>query len=327
MLFLQSICFEKEVDFMVKRNDPCPCGSGKKYKKCCMHKEEIQVIDVVEDEIETLLQSFYVQYPKRSQAAEFVPFVESWKELLKGKLQEELIEAICIDEFLFAVAPETWTNYIESAQKKMVRPSLIELTDQWLLPERVIGRVVDAAPRQMTVLDYVSEEEIIIQLETDRPVAIGSSVYTFVLPAIQDHLAVAILLFIPAQYNHVFDYFKWEDISPALVLEVFNALVEAGFDGNEWTSFEADVLQDLKAFLDEHQLESQELMEHTEDFLAEARPKARKHVAITAGALRFGMEQGYIEKVVNWSDLSKKFDISTSSIAKYAQELAEYVGK
>lgn len=21
---------------MIKRNDPCPCGSGKKYKKCCM---------------------------------------------------------------------------------------------------------------------------------------------------------------------------------------------------------------------------------------------------------------------------------------------------
>jgi preprotein translocase subunit SecA len=23
----------------VGRNDPCPCGSGKKYKKCCMKKE------------------------------------------------------------------------------------------------------------------------------------------------------------------------------------------------------------------------------------------------------------------------------------------------
>lgn len=22
----------------VGRNDPCPCGSGKKYKKCCMQK-------------------------------------------------------------------------------------------------------------------------------------------------------------------------------------------------------------------------------------------------------------------------------------------------
>ena len=22
-----------------RRNDPCPCGSGKKYKKCCMQQE------------------------------------------------------------------------------------------------------------------------------------------------------------------------------------------------------------------------------------------------------------------------------------------------
>jgi len=24
----------------VARNDPCPCGSGKKYKKCCLGKED-----------------------------------------------------------------------------------------------------------------------------------------------------------------------------------------------------------------------------------------------------------------------------------------------
>ncbi|MCK9401605.1 MAG: SEC-C domain-containing protein [Bacteroidales bacterium] len=23
---------------MINRNDPCPCGSGKKYKKCCLMK-------------------------------------------------------------------------------------------------------------------------------------------------------------------------------------------------------------------------------------------------------------------------------------------------
>jgi uncharacterized protein YecA (UPF0149 family) len=23
----------------VGRNDPCPCGSGKKYKRCCLLKE------------------------------------------------------------------------------------------------------------------------------------------------------------------------------------------------------------------------------------------------------------------------------------------------
>lgn len=27
----------------IGRNDPCPCGSGKKYKKCCLHKEPEQI--------------------------------------------------------------------------------------------------------------------------------------------------------------------------------------------------------------------------------------------------------------------------------------------
>jgi len=29
----------------IGRNDPCPCGSGKKYKKCCMNKEASGAID------------------------------------------------------------------------------------------------------------------------------------------------------------------------------------------------------------------------------------------------------------------------------------------
>ena len=42
--------FEKEPDVLpirnerkpVGRNDPCPCGSGKEYKKCCMKKDHDQ---------------------------------------------------------------------------------------------------------------------------------------------------------------------------------------------------------------------------------------------------------------------------------------------
>lgn len=32
----------------VRRNDPCPCGSGLKYKKCCLGKKKIQPQDVKE---------------------------------------------------------------------------------------------------------------------------------------------------------------------------------------------------------------------------------------------------------------------------------------
>jgi uncharacterized protein YecA (UPF0149 family) len=27
----------------IQRNEPCPCNSGKKYKKCCINKEEVEI--------------------------------------------------------------------------------------------------------------------------------------------------------------------------------------------------------------------------------------------------------------------------------------------
>lgn len=31
--------FDQRKRKSAKRNENCPCGSGKKFKKCCMHKE------------------------------------------------------------------------------------------------------------------------------------------------------------------------------------------------------------------------------------------------------------------------------------------------
>jgi hypothetical protein len=32
----------------VGRNDPCPCGSGNKYKKCCLAKDQASAIQAIE---------------------------------------------------------------------------------------------------------------------------------------------------------------------------------------------------------------------------------------------------------------------------------------
>ncbi len=36
---LEGIPYVRETP-RIGRNDPCPCGSGKKYKKCCLRGEE-----------------------------------------------------------------------------------------------------------------------------------------------------------------------------------------------------------------------------------------------------------------------------------------------
>lgn len=44
----------KKLAEKIGRNDPCPCGSGKKYKKCCMNKEDGTDYFTLNYETETL---------------------------------------------------------------------------------------------------------------------------------------------------------------------------------------------------------------------------------------------------------------------------------
>ncbi|WP_246942846.1 YecA family protein [Bacillus pinisoli] len=35
----------------MSRNEPCPCGSGKKYKKCCQQNQPTQLTDILSSEL------------------------------------------------------------------------------------------------------------------------------------------------------------------------------------------------------------------------------------------------------------------------------------
>jgi len=55
----------------IGRNDPCPCGSGKKYKKCCLAKEEAAAAEVRGEQsaITTALDWLDQHYPDAAGAA------------------------------------------------------------------------------------------------------------------------------------------------------------------------------------------------------------------------------------------------------------------
>jgi methionyl aminopeptidase len=49
--------FQSSDKLKIGRNDPCPCGSGKKFKKCCMDKDM--------DDLESIRNLYYKQYKIR----------------------------------------------------------------------------------------------------------------------------------------------------------------------------------------------------------------------------------------------------------------------
>lgn len=43
----------------IGRNDPCPCGSGKKYKKCCLANEDPKKFSDIRNDLSDKLAEFY----------------------------------------------------------------------------------------------------------------------------------------------------------------------------------------------------------------------------------------------------------------------------
>jgi hypothetical protein len=77
-----------EVKFVtqVGRNDPCPCGSGKKYKKCCLAKDEESVreraraVREAEHDRETVMRELAARRATRAQPASVAKQPTWWLE-------------------------------------------------------------------------------------------------------------------------------------------------------------------------------------------------------------------------------------------------------
>ena len=324
---------------MVGRNDPCPCGSGKKYKKCCESKEAISIKDVQSEELERILQTFYDEYPERKDMQEFAELVKHWSDNLKEYLEHEMIEAIALDEFFFHQKPEIWASYLEKQQKKVLRPSTLKALEQWNSPRVFVGEVVEVEEQYLTAKNILTNEIIQLRRESEKPVPVGMHLFCFILEdgtfKENHYLAVSSLIFFPTDHKNVFDNFvKRFETQNELTAQEFlkengttfwSLLGENGYEGGEYTHFEAGVLQVAMDFLEKNNRTYKELIEIVEDYLFEQQPKARKEVAIAAGAIRFGQENGLFEPLeITVKEIAESFSVSTSSLNKYYNDLNVY---
>ncbi|MCZ2258323.1 YecA family protein [Sporosarcina sp. G11-34] len=324
---------------MIGRNDPCLCGSGKKYKKCCESKQAVSIEEVQSEELERILQTFYEEYPERKDINEFMAVVKKWSGQLDTYYVEEMIEAIVLDEFFFHHKPEIWKGYLGKQQKKVIRPTVEKVLNTWRDPRIFIGEVVAVDDNYMSVKNIMEDETILLRRESEKPVPVGVHLYCFILPdgtSKENHyLAVSSLIFFPTDHSKVFEKFvaqfesqKEQSVSAFLKeneIAFWKLLGEDGYDGGEFTNFEAGVLQKAIEFLEKNDRDSEELLEIIEDFLVEKQPNARKDVAIAAGAIRFGQDNAFFESLdMTVKEIADWFGVSTSSLNRYYNDIITY---
>jgi hypothetical protein len=86
----------------ISRNDPCPCGSGKKYKNCCLHKDrERYPIDKQADGINADLP---VDYDDTKPASPFIQFAQVIMDETGDDSEEGINKALCLSQIIHNIA-------------------------------------------------------------------------------------------------------------------------------------------------------------------------------------------------------------------------------
>ncbi len=80
------------MDLKADRNEPCPCGSGKKYKKCCMQTQEIK------ENAERSLREKILEFSREPLFK--ADFEEAKKIFLEGREPDEGDSVMFVDWFI-----------------------------------------------------------------------------------------------------------------------------------------------------------------------------------------------------------------------------------
>lgn len=200
----------------ISRNEPCPCGSGKKYKKCCGSKDAVSIKDVLNHEVIELQKEARVfaltHYGEdikadfvdlldilediKGEEKEFYEFVHTFWFILFGTLEEE---ASVMDEFIHEKLP-----YI-------ARPRLKSILQSWTEGKAVAGIFTEVSEDRAVIKDTLTGTIYNVSLFGDlNGFEEGSFAFAMLLPYGEEYLAFPAIFDLPKENAaHFEDYIRY----------------------------------------------------------------------------------------------------------------------
>ncbi|MEL3970973.1 SEC-C metal-binding domain-containing protein [Rossellomorea oryzaecorticis] len=151
----------------VGRNEPCPCGSGKKYKKCCEKENVVNIDTLVNQELDVLQAQLYdyiatAQDPKME---------EAYHEYLK---KMDLMKA---DPDIYEMAFVSWygstqnaadgvrliDRFIDKAISSVTRPQTAEVLESWRNLRVTAGTVEKVDDSTLHVEEVITGEKLVVK--------------------------------------------------------------------------------------------------------------------------------------------------------------------
>ena len=132
---------------MIGRNDPCHCGSGKKYKKCCGSTQTDLVGMIVNEELDRVLTGFFDNYPIGLEQEEMNILMREWSNRLTDSWEKEHVEEASSEFYLFIKNNKGWHSYIGQQLAQTKREVVRNVLKEWDEPVMLLAEITEAINR------------------------------------------------------------------------------------------------------------------------------------------------------------------------------------
>ncbi len=350
---------------MVGRNDPCPCGSGKKYKKCHGKNALGDITTLVSEEIDRIVEGFVKESFHTQDYRELEKRNHLWQDALQHAFTNKLIDTIAMETYIYIDRPEVWQNYINHQLTLQNRQQVKDILQSWLKPVYMLAKVDSQSPEVIALTDIVTNKSYVMN-GTPAKTFSGSWLFGIFMPDARKGenglTATSSVVFIPDEKENIVEALRLklqngytdsldlyqtfieaatvattdevkvetEAMNAKSALEVAESEAAVTVDTTtELAPFTIEVLDHVNKYLDEYKLKAINFIESLTSFLEGTAVKAKKSETVAAGAVLAGQANGQIPEggVSKVKDVAAFFEVSASSISKYRDQISEFLAK
>ncbi len=214
---IEDVIYLNEVEFSmtkVKRNDPCPCGSGKKYKKCCMNKQQAASSATRKDEKD--YQDFLPRVVEFSRPYEEKIQQAIWNDVKEFSVLEEA------DQKAFVQSASLWSLFNAKVidDQSVVQAYLNEYQDdyseafstfltQWRTIRPGLYSVKDVKGKHVTIMDWFAKAHITLEMTpTTKQLSEDDLIIGYLYPTLKGYELGSDIMIIPETFKDSFVY-EW----------------------------------------------------------------------------------------------------------------------
>lgn len=314
---------------VVGRNDPCTCGSGKKYKKCCGKSNVVDISTVIEEELDRVQYGFFDDGLAPREYAEVETRIRKWNSAIRDFFEPDLMEALAIGTYIYLERVDLWRSHLKKQVNKQRRQQVIDVLTSWQDPFLLLGEVMEINGDQFIIRDEITDKMYVIPRGHTKSQA-GDRLFGIVMPDTRfgenGIFGTSTVIFIPENRTKLIQQLREELMKPEKdYLDIYR-LFESFDHAFDFTPFQQEVIDLTEGYLKENGFEEHVVIPLLSAFLLKNEVKAKKPSAVAAGVISLSYDINLIGPPSSTQkEIAAYFNVSPGTIGKYRDQVGDFM--